>query len=104
MEIGVLVGILVVFLLGLKLAFAETNYNDTVGALNYFISSSQLSCNLLFDSGETEDKHVILCEDLVNFLEQKCRDNYYDFCFGNQWNNEQQQQFKNPDFCSKVDC
>lgn len=85
-EILILLSIFVsVILLMVRLGHGqELNYTDKVGSLNYFLSSTLLSCNILFDTGNTTDKHVILCEHIFNYLDNKCKNTYFEFCFGKQ--------------------
>lgn len=69
--------------------FDKTNNLDSANSdfLNRFTQNLINECSSIFDTGDITSIQSNFCTSIMDSIDQQCRDNYFDFCFGVAWSN-----------------
>jgi hypothetical protein len=70
-------------------ANAQSLEQDNHQAITQYTQELVNECAALFDTGDTKSNHSDLCAEIMDTLDNQCRDNYFSFCFGKAWVNYQ---------------
>jgi len=74
--IGIIALFLIVFLAGMKLAFGQMD-QDKLDAIDNLTKSLVIVCSSL---GEVDTNHMILCDNLLETVDNQCEEAYFKFC------------------------
>jgi hypothetical protein len=75
-EISILAGILVVFLIAMQLAYGQSG-QDNLNAIDNYTHSLVTACSSL---GEADTNYMIFCSNLLETIHEQCQQVSFSFC------------------------